>query len=150
MPGAAPPAVFREIGAGLGVSAERARQLLQEALARLRQPAISHTLRSLLQRHTLADYATAEALTQGWLRQREGAVAAELTAVASRAQDAQFGAQCRRMPHVPVARGKMQDPGPAILERQVANGSIGHICHEHRKLPFIEVDAAAGEPSTRF
>ncbi len=70
--GAAPPAVFREIGAHLGVSAERARQLHQEALARLRQPAASQTLRSLLGRHTPADYASADALTHGWLRQRGG------------------------------------------------------------------------------
>jgi len=70
--GATPPALFREIGAHLGVSDERARQLHQEALARLRQPAASQTLRSLLGRHTLADYAAADALTQGWLRQRGG------------------------------------------------------------------------------
>lgn len=70
--GAAPPALFREIGAHLGVSDERVRQLHQEALARLRQPAASQTLRSLLGRHTPADYATADALTQGWLRQRGG------------------------------------------------------------------------------
>lgn len=66
------PALYREIGARLGVSDERARQLHQEALARLRQPAASQTLRSLLLRHTLADYITADALTQGWLRQRGG------------------------------------------------------------------------------
>ncbi len=69
---AAPPALFRAIGGGLGVSAERARQLHQEALARLRQPATSQTLRSLLGRHTLGDYETSDALTQGWLRQRGG------------------------------------------------------------------------------
>ena len=70
--GAAPPALFREIGATLGVSDERARQLHQEALAWLRQPAASQTLRSLLLRHTPADFAMADALTQRWLRQRGG------------------------------------------------------------------------------
>ena len=70
--GDTPPALFREIGACLGVSGERARQLHQEALARLRHPAASQTLRSLLRRHTPQDYAAADALTQSWLRQRGG------------------------------------------------------------------------------
>ncbi len=69
---AAPPASYRAIGAALGVSGERARQLHQAALAQLRQPAASQTLRSLLDRHTAADYITADALTQRWLRQRGG------------------------------------------------------------------------------
>lgn len=68
----APPALYREIGAALGLSDERARQLHQEALARLRQPAASQTLRSLLGRHTQADYATVDRLTRGWLCQRGG------------------------------------------------------------------------------
>jgi RNA polymerase sigma factor (sigma-70 family) len=68
----APPALYREIGAALGLSGERARQLHQEALVRLRQPAASQTLRSLLGRHTQADYETVDRLTQGWLRQRGG------------------------------------------------------------------------------
>ena len=68
----APPALYREIGAALGLSGERARQLHQAALARLRQPATSQTLRSLLGRHTPADYATVDTLNQGWLRQRGG------------------------------------------------------------------------------
>jgi RNA polymerase sigma factor (sigma-70 family) len=68
----AAPALYREIGAALGLSGERARQLHQEALARLRQPAASQTLRSLLGRHTLADYETVDTLSQGWLRQRGG------------------------------------------------------------------------------
>ena len=66
------PALYREIGAGLGVSDEWARRLHQEALARLRQPAASQTLRSLLGRHTQIDYDTADALAQRWLRQRGG------------------------------------------------------------------------------
>ena len=68
----APPALYREIGAALGVSGEWARRLHQEALARLRQPAASQSLRSLLERHTQADYASADALAQRWLRQRGG------------------------------------------------------------------------------
>ncbi len=66
------PALYREIGAALGVSDEWARRLHQAALAHLRQPAASQTLRSLLERHTLADYETADALAQRWLRQRGG------------------------------------------------------------------------------
>lgn len=68
----APPARYREIGAALGVSGEWARRLHQEALARLRQPAAAQTLRSLLARHTPADYANADALAQRWLQQRGG------------------------------------------------------------------------------
>jgi RNA polymerase sigma factor (sigma-70 family) len=68
----APPALYREIGAALGVSGEWARRLHQEALVRLRQPAACQTLRSLLERHTQADYAAADASAQHWLRQRGG------------------------------------------------------------------------------
>lgn len=68
----APPAFYREIGAALGVSGEWARRLHQEALARLRQPATSQTLRSLLERHRQDDYESADTLAQRWLRQRGG------------------------------------------------------------------------------
>jgi RNA polymerase sigma factor (sigma-70 family) len=68
----APPAFYREIGAALGVSGEWARRLHQEALARLRQPAASQTLRSLLAQHTQHDYESADARAQRWLRQRGG------------------------------------------------------------------------------
>jgi RNA polymerase sigma factor (sigma-70 family) len=67
-----PPATYRQIGAALGLSGERARQLHTEALVWLRHPAHSQTLRSLLGRHTLADYHLADALTQDWLRRRGG------------------------------------------------------------------------------
>jgi RNA polymerase sigma factor (sigma-70 family) len=60
------------IGAKLGVSAERARQLHTEALIWLRQPAHSQQLRSLLGRHTLADYEAVDAETQRWLQWRGG------------------------------------------------------------------------------
>jgi DNA-directed RNA polymerase sigma subunit (sigma70/sigma32) len=66
------PALYREIGAALGVSGEWARRLHQEALVRLRQPAAAQTLRSLLARHTAADYEMADALAQRWLRRRGG------------------------------------------------------------------------------
>ena len=65
-------ALYPPIGAMLGVSAERARQLHTEALLWLRQPAHSQQLRSLLERHTLADYEAVEADTQRWLRWRGG------------------------------------------------------------------------------
>jgi DNA-directed RNA polymerase sigma subunit (sigma70/sigma32) len=64
--------LYRQIGAQLGLSGERARQLHGEALVRLRHPAHSQQLRSLLGRHTLADYAWAEAQAQRWLRKRGG------------------------------------------------------------------------------
>jgi DNA-directed RNA polymerase sigma subunit (sigma70/sigma32) len=65
-------AFYPRIGAMLRVSAERARQLHTEALIWLRQPAHSQQLRSLLGRHTLADYQAVEAETQRWLRRRGG------------------------------------------------------------------------------
>jgi RNA polymerase sigma factor (sigma-70 family) len=67
-----PPRSWRQIGAALGVCGERARQLHTEALVWLRHPAHSQTLRSLLDRHTPADYQLAAALAQRWLRQRGG------------------------------------------------------------------------------
>jgi len=63
---------YREIGEHLGVSGERARQLHTEALVLLRHPAHSQHLRSLLMRHSLADYEWAEAEAQRWLRRRGG------------------------------------------------------------------------------
>lgn len=67
-----PPALYREIGAQLGISGERARQLHTEALIWLRHPARSSRLRSLLGRHGLSDYQWAEAEAQHWLRKRGG------------------------------------------------------------------------------
>jgi RNA polymerase sigma factor (sigma-70 family) len=67
-----PPASYRQLGARLGLSHERVRQLHIEALVWLRQPAHSQTLRSLLQRHTVADYEVADALAQRWLQKRAG------------------------------------------------------------------------------
>jgi len=65
-----PPASFRHIGAGVGLSRQRMHQLHVEALIWLRQPAHSQHLRSLLDRHTLADYERADAQAQAWRRQR--------------------------------------------------------------------------------
>jgi hypothetical protein len=67
-----PPATYRQIGAALGLSGERARQLHAEALVWLRHPAHSYALHSLLERHTVADYQTADILAQRWLRRRGG------------------------------------------------------------------------------
>lgn len=67
-----PALTYRHMGARLGLSGERARQLHTEALVRLRHPAFSQHLRSLLGRHTLADYQAAEIQAQRWLRQRGG------------------------------------------------------------------------------
>ena len=65
-----PPASFGCIGAGVGLSKQRIHQLHGEALIWLRQPAHSQQLRSLLDRHTLADYERADAQAQAWLHQR--------------------------------------------------------------------------------
>jgi DNA-directed RNA polymerase sigma subunit (sigma70/sigma32) len=67
-----PPASYRRLGAQLGLSHERVRQLHLQALVWLRHPAHSQTLRTLLQRHTVADYELADALAQRWLRRRGG------------------------------------------------------------------------------
>jgi RNA polymerase sigma factor (sigma-70 family) len=67
-----PPAFYRQIGTTLGLSGERARQLHTEALVWLRHPAHSYVLRSLLGRHTLADYQASDELAQRWLRWRGG------------------------------------------------------------------------------
>jgi RNA polymerase sigma factor (sigma-70 family) len=67
-----PPASFRCIGTRVGVSKQRIHQLHVEAVIWLRQPAHSQDLRSLLERHTLADYEQADAQAQAWRRQRRG------------------------------------------------------------------------------
>jgi RNA polymerase sigma factor (sigma-70 family) len=67
-----PPFFYRQIGAALGLTKQRAHQLHAEALVRLRHPAFSYRLRSLLGRHTLADYEQAEEEAQRWLHQRGG------------------------------------------------------------------------------
>lgn len=67
-----PPAFYHQIGATLGISGERARQLHTEALVWLRHPAHSYVLRSLLRYHTLADYQAGDELARRWLRWRGG------------------------------------------------------------------------------
>lgn len=66
------PCSYREIGAALGLTGERVRQLHTEALVWLRHPAHSQHLRALLGRHTLVEYEAAEAQAQRWLRWRGG------------------------------------------------------------------------------
>jgi RNA polymerase primary sigma factor len=66
------PFLYRQIGAALGLTKQRAHQLHTEALVRLRHPAHSYRLRSLLDRHTLVDYERAEEEAQRWLHQRGG------------------------------------------------------------------------------
>lgn len=68
----APPATYRQIGVALGLTGERIRQLHTAALVWLRHPAHAYHLRTLLDRHTLADYAVADALAQSWLQYRGG------------------------------------------------------------------------------
>jgi RNA polymerase sigma factor (sigma-70 family) len=66
------PFFYHQIGAALGLTGERARQLHAEALVRLRHPAHSYRLRSLLDRHTLTDYEEANEGARRWLCQRGG------------------------------------------------------------------------------
>jgi RNA polymerase sigma factor (sigma-70 family) len=66
------PVSFGCIGAPLGLSKQRIHQLHVQALIWLRQPAHSQQLRSLLDRHTLADYEQADVQAQAWRRQRRG------------------------------------------------------------------------------
>jgi RNA polymerase sporulation-specific sigma factor len=68
----AAPQTLQVIGEHFGVSGERIRQLQSEALVWLRQPAHSQELRSLLARHTQAQYELADQLAQAWLRKRGG------------------------------------------------------------------------------
>ena len=66
------PFLYCQIGASLGLTKQRAHQLHTEALVRLRHPASSYRLRSLLDRHTLADYERADEEARHWLHQRGG------------------------------------------------------------------------------
>jgi RNA polymerase sigma factor (sigma-70 family) len=66
------PATFRQIGEQLGVTKQRAHQLHEEALMRLRQPSLSYQLRSLLDKQSPADYQAIAAETAAWLRCRGG------------------------------------------------------------------------------
>lgn len=65
-----PPAWLRQIGASLGVSAERVRQLRQEALVWMRHPGHSDRLRTLLGRHQVSDYEQAYQQAQAWRQSR--------------------------------------------------------------------------------
>jgi len=66
------PATFRQIGEQLGVSRQRAYQLHQEALIRLRRPTLSDQLRGLLEKHTAEEYQAVAATTALWLQRRGG------------------------------------------------------------------------------
>jgi len=63
---------YAAIGLQLGLTKQRVCQLHTEALVWLRQPAHSQTLRSLLERHTVAEYEWADDLAQRWLQRRGG------------------------------------------------------------------------------
>ena len=63
---------YAAIGAHLGLTKQRVCQLRTEALIWLRQPAHSQALRSLLDRHTVADYQWADDLAQRGLQRRGG------------------------------------------------------------------------------
>ena len=67
-----PPFLYRQIGAALGMTKQRAHQLHTEALVRLRHPAHSYRLRSLLGRHMRSDYEQADQEAWRWLHQRGG------------------------------------------------------------------------------
>jgi len=65
-----PLRTLRQLGAELGVSYERVRQLQQDALAWLRHPARSSRLRQLMDRNTATDYRQALASIAALRRQR--------------------------------------------------------------------------------
>ena len=65
-----PPRSLRQLGADLGLSHERIRQLQQEALAWLRHPAHSLCLRQRLDKNTVAEYRRALALNAALRRGR--------------------------------------------------------------------------------
>jgi DNA-directed RNA polymerase sigma subunit (sigma70/sigma32) len=60
------PVGVRQIGARLGLSRDRARQLRQEALVWLRHPGHSAQLRTWLGRHQVSDYEQAYQQAQAW------------------------------------------------------------------------------------
>jgi RNA polymerase sigma factor (sigma-70 family) len=66
------PMTLEAIGAQMGVSTERVRQLREEGVVWLSQPAHSQALRRLLGRHNQAQYELADRLAQVWLRRRGG------------------------------------------------------------------------------
>ena len=66
------PQYLQAIGEQLGLSRERVRQLRNEALVWLRQPAHSQALRSLLERHNQTEYEQADQMAQAWLKRRGG------------------------------------------------------------------------------
>ncbi len=63
---------LQAIGEEMGVTRERVRQLRNEGLVWLRQPAHSQELRSLLARHNQQQYELADELAQAFLRRRGG------------------------------------------------------------------------------
>ena len=54
------------------MSKQRAHQLHQEAILRLRQPAMSYGLRSLFGQHSVSGYEATAAETALWLQRRGG------------------------------------------------------------------------------
>jgi RNA polymerase sigma factor (sigma-70 family) len=66
------PQSLQAIGEQLGLTRERVRQLRNEALVWLRQPAHSQELRSLLSRHNRTQYELADRLAQIELKRRGG------------------------------------------------------------------------------
>ncbi len=66
------PQTLQAIGDRMGLTRERVRQLRNEGLVWLRQPAHSQELRSLLKRHNQQQYELADELAQAFLRRRGG------------------------------------------------------------------------------
>jgi RNA polymerase sigma factor (sigma-70 family) len=67
-----PPRSLAAIGRAYGVSRERVRQWRNDALVRLRLPALCAGLRRLCDQNDKAAYQRAQALNHAWLRRRRG------------------------------------------------------------------------------
>jgi hypothetical protein len=137
---------YGPIGARLGLSAERARQLHTGALIWLRQPAHSQRLRSLLGRHTLTDYEAVQAETQRWpptsVRYKLAPRIPSLSRIAvSRACESGFPFAGRRRPAFP--------PLPSVpITLTTSIQRLGQDAHQAGRSCWIRLPGSISPPLT--